>query len=58
MFTTKTDNGSTLLTLEMEARSSKLILNLLNKRIMGMVRKAVVKDQERVKQYCEIKKRV
>ena len=53
VFTTNSENETTILTLEMEARSSKVLLNLLNKIIMGMVKKAVIKDLEYVKLYCE-----
>jgi len=53
VFTTITENGTTILTLEMEARSNKVLLNMLIKVIMGMVKKAVIKDLEYVKLYCE-----
>lgn len=54
VFTTRAaEDGSVLLTLEMDARAYKFAAKLFNPLIAGMVRKAIEKDMDCVKSYCE-----
>ena len=53
LFTVKSDGGSTALELTMDARPHKLLPKLMNPLIKGMVQKAVEKDMDAVKAYCE-----
>ncbi len=53
MFVVKPDNGQTLLTMTMEAKTDKLIPKIINFMIGGMVKKAVEHDMDAVKAFCE-----
>lgn len=53
VFTVAEESGHTTLTMTMDTRSYKLVSKLLNLLIMGMVKKAVEQDLDRVKEYCE-----
>lgn len=53
IFTTTASDGGTLLTLEMEARPHKFMARIITPLIAGMVSKAVEKDMDAVKAYCE-----
>lgn len=45
--------GTTELTMQMDARAHTLLARLMSPLIMGMVRKAVIADLDRVKAHCE-----
>lgn len=53
IFETKPSNNATLLTMNMEARPYKLISKVMNLFIMGFVTKAIEKDMDAVKHFCE-----
>ena len=53
VFVVKSENGQTELTMTMDAKAHKLLPKLLNPMIMGMIRKAVEKDMDAVKAFCE-----
>ncbi len=53
LFTVKPDGESTALELTMDARAHKLLPKIMNSLIKGMVQKAVEKDMDAVKAYCE-----
>ena len=53
LYTLRHNEGNTELTLTMEAKAYKFLPRLINPLIMGMVGKAVAKDMEFVKEYCE-----
>lgn len=53
LFTVKTVDDATELTLVMEARPYKTMARILNPFTAFMVRKGVVSDMDAVKQYCE-----
>ena len=53
VFTVKPVDGETELTLVMEARPHKFLARLMNPLIKGMLTKALEKDMDCVKQYCE-----
>jgi uncharacterized protein YndB with AHSA1/START domain len=53
LFTTGPEDGKTLLTLEMTAHARNLPARVMNRLIMGIVRKAIEKDMDAVKAYCE-----
>ena len=53
LFTVKPAGESTDLELTMDARAHKLLPKLMNPLIKGMVQKAVEKDMDAVKAYCE-----
>lgn len=53
LFEVAREGGSSLLTVTMEARAYKLLSRLMNPLIKGIVRKAVEKDMDLVKAYCE-----
>ena len=53
LFTVKTENNQTILTMNMEAKTDKLFAKILNSLIRGMIAKAVEKDMDAVKVYCE-----
>jgi len=52
-FTVTSADGKTTLTLVMDAKAYKLLSRLLNPLIKGMVTKAVEKDMDLVKAFCE-----
>lgn len=53
IFTVKSENGQTTLTMTMEARAYKWLTRLLNRVFKGMIHKAVARDMDLVKAYCE-----
>lgn len=53
LFTVRSENGKTSLTLIMEARAYKFLPRLMNPLIKGMVAKAVGMDMDMVKAHCE-----
>lgn len=53
IFTVKTVDGTTELTLVMESRPYKTMARILNPFTAFMVRKGVVSDMDAVKKYCE-----
>ncbi|QDT95014.1 SRPBCC family protein [Gimesia aquarii] len=53
LFTVRSENGKTNLTLIMEARAYKFLPRLMNPLIKGMVAKAVGMDMDMVKAHCE-----
>ncbi len=53
VFTVTSENGCTTLTTRMAARSDKLFSRVMNPLIRGMIAKAVEKDMDLVKSYCE-----
>lgn len=53
LFVVKSENGRTLLTMTMEAKTDKLIPKIINFLISGMIKKAVEKDMDAVKAFCE-----
>lgn len=53
LFTVKSENGKTNLTLIMEARAYQFLPRLMNPLIKGMVAKAVGMDMDMVKAHCE-----
>ncbi len=55
IYTTKADGEGTVLTLEMDARPHKFMARIVLPMIMGVLAKAVDKDMDAVKAYCENK---
>ncbi len=53
VYTIKENADGTLLTLEMDARPHKLLAKIVVPFIVGMISKAVEKDMDAVKDYCE-----
>ena len=53
VFTVKPAGGSTDLELTMDARAYKLLPKIMNPLIKGMIQKAVERDMDAVKAYCE-----
>jgi uncharacterized protein YndB with AHSA1/START domain len=53
LFVVKPENGQTSLTLTMDARTDKLIPQIINFMIGGMIKKAVEQDMDAVKTFCE-----
>jgi len=53
VYTTTENNDGTVLTLEMDARPHQLMAKIVVPLILGMVSKAVEKDMDAVKAYCE-----
>ncbi|MBD3166207.1 hypothetical protein GF324_06395 [bacterium] len=53
VFTVQPENGGTNLTLHMTATSKNVITKLMVRLMMGMVTKAIAKDMDAVKAYCE-----
>jgi hypothetical protein len=53
VFTVRAENRATELTMIMDAKAYKLLPKLLNPLIKGMIKKAIIKDIESVKAYCE-----
>lgn len=53
VFTLKPSGRGTTLTLEMEARPHSVMAKLATPMMMGMVSKAVARDMDAVKTYCE-----
>ncbi len=53
VFAVTAAGGVTTLTLSMDARPHKLLPRLMNPLIKGMVTKAVERDMDLVKEYCE-----
>ena len=53
VFTTSANSVGTELTLEMEARPHTLMAKIVVPMILGMISKAVEKDMDAVKDYCE-----
>ena len=56
VFAVKSIAGGTELTLTMDAKSDKLIPKIMNRLIYGMVKKALERDMDSVKEYCEKEK--
>lgn len=52
-FTVKNQGDKTELTMVMDANAYKLLPKLMNPLIKGMIRKAIEKDMDEVKRYCE-----
>ena len=53
LFTVREAAGETELELVMEARAHKLAARLINPFIKGMIAKAIRKDFDQIKEYCE-----
>lgn len=53
LFTVRSENGKTSLTLIMDARAYQLLPRLMNPLVKGMIAKAVGADMDSVKTYCE-----
>lgn len=53
VYTTKADGEGTVLTLEMDSRPHKFMAKIVLPIIMGALSKAVEKDMDAVKAYCE-----
>lgn len=53
VFTVSESNGRTELKLVMEAKAYKLLSKLMNPLMKGFIKKALQKDMEAVKRYCE-----
>ena len=53
VFTVRAENRATELTMIMDAKAYKLLPKLLNPLIKSMIKKAIIKDIESVKAYCE-----
>lgn len=53
VFTVRSENGKTNLTMTMDARAYQLLPRLMNLLIKGMIAKAVGMDMDSVKAYCE-----
>jgi carbon monoxide dehydrogenase subunit G len=53
VFTVRGENRATELTMVMDAKAYKLLPKLLNPLIKGMIKKAITKDMNSVKTYCE-----
>ena len=53
VFVVKEADGATELTMTMDAKAYKLLPRLMNPLICGMIKKAVAKDMDAVKSYCE-----
>ena len=53
VFTVKPANGQTDLTMIMDAKAYKLWSKVLNPLLKGMIQKAIEKDMDAVKSYCE-----
>lgn len=53
LFVVRPANGQTELELTMDARAHKLLPKLMNPLIKGVISKAIEKDMDAVKSYCE-----
>ena len=53
VFTVRAKDTQTELTMRMDAKAHKLLPRLINPLIKGMVKKAIIKDMDSVKTYCE-----
>ncbi len=53
IFTVEPEGDGTRMTMNMDARPHKLAARVINPLIMGMVRKAVEKDMDAIKSWCE-----
>ena len=53
VFTVKSEDGPTELTMTMDAKACKLLSRIMNPLIMGMITRAVEKDMDAVKDFCE-----
>lgn len=53
LFTVTSEGGSTTLTTKMDARADKLLPRVMNPLIRGITAKAVERDMDLVKAYCE-----
>ncbi|MFQ5843425.1 MAG: SRPBCC family protein [Planctomycetota bacterium] len=53
VFTVAPNEGGTTLAMTMDARAYKLFPRLLNPLVMGMIKKAVERDMDLVKAFCE-----
>lgn len=53
IFTTDEQNGTTELTMIMDAKARRLLPRMMNRLIRGMITKAVARDMDLVKEYCE-----
>ena len=52
-FDLRRDGGGTVVTLTMDAKTDKLLARVINRLIARMVQKALDKDMDAVKAYCE-----
>jgi carbon monoxide dehydrogenase subunit G len=53
VFTVERDGGETVLTMTMDAKSYKWLAKVMNLLITGLIKKAVEKDMDSVKAFCE-----
>jgi len=53
LFTVESSNGHTELTMTMDAKAFKLLPKLMNPLVKGIIKKAVAKDMDAVKAFCE-----
>ncbi len=53
LFTVEAKDGQTLLTMIMDARAYKLLPKLINPMVKGIIKKAIAKDMDAVKVFCE-----
>ena len=53
LFTVKAKDEQTLLTMIMDARAYKLLPKLINPMVKGVIKKAIAKDMDAVKVFCE-----
>ncbi len=53
LFTVEEKDGQTLLTMIMDARAYKLLPKLINPMVKGVIKKAIAKDMDAVKVFCE-----
>lgn len=52
-FTVASEDNNTVLTMTMDAKAYKLLSKLMNPLFKGMIKKAVERDMDFVKSYCE-----
>ena len=53
LFTVESRKGHTELTMTMDAKAYKLLPKLMNPMVKGIIKKAVAKDMDAVKAFCE-----
>lgn len=53
LFAVKPEGGHTVLTMTMDAKTDKWIPKIINFMISGMLKKAVERDMDLVKAFCE-----
>ncbi len=53
LFSVEKSNNNTKLTMTMEARPHSFLAKVMNKLMSSMIRKAIAKDMDAVKVYCE-----